>query len=222
MARDGVRVPAAAALVGILLGGGCGGGGGLPGTSGGNPSDTVSGRIAFDSRRSAGTDIWTVDANGKNLTRVTTLASAEIQPTWSPDGVTLAFASDYQGMPLIYQIPAAGGSPTPVTSKPAGNGDLQPAWSPDGQWIAFRRDLGIAGGGTIMKIHPDGSGLAVLIEGDSVGADGTKPVRNPAWSPSGTRLAFWRGTVDLCTVGIDGTGLHVVASVTGTGSISPS
>jgi Tol biopolymer transport system component len=49
-----------------------------------------------------------------------------------------------------------------------------PRWSPDGRWIAFMSY------GGIYRIHPDGTGLELIIR------DGYYP----AWSPDGTMLMY--------------------------------
>ena len=58
----------------------------------------------------------------------------EAQPTWSPDGTAIAFATwsfDEEG--AIYKVPAAGGVPIRLTSQ---SGIYQnPVWSPDGHRI---------------------------------------------------------------------------------------
>jgi Tol biopolymer transport system component len=63
--------------------------------------------------------------------------------------------------------------------------DMAPSWSPDGSAIAFTRRTA-AGGGDIMRINPDGSGLTPLTR------DGVSLL--PRWSPDSQSIAFTRKT----------------------------
>jgi Tol biopolymer transport system component len=96
-------------------------------------------------------------------------------PTFSPDGSTLAFASDRSGRLEIYtRSLAPGARELPVTND--GQDNVQPAWSPDGRYLAYHsiRRGGVwllpALGGTPRQISEFGSA--------------------PAWSPDGRRIAF--------------------------------
>ena len=55
-------------------------------------------------------DIYTVDAKGGSAKQLTTQASYECTPIWSPDGKQIAFASDRDGNFDIYIMSAKGGS----------------------------------------------------------------------------------------------------------------
>ena len=97
-------------------------------------------RIAFTSERSSrqvGLDmaIHVMDADGKNLTRLTDLSAWGAFPVWSPDGQRIAFESLRDGNYDIYVMDADGKNLTRLTDHPAT--DWHPAWSPDGQRIAF-------------------------------------------------------------------------------------
>jgi eukaryotic-like serine/threonine-protein kinase len=66
-----------------------------------------------------------------------------VQPSWSPHGLRIAFWKSFgeqQGQRDIFTIPAAGGTPVPVTSDPAI--DWNPVWSPDGHFLLFSSDRG--------------------------------------------------------------------------------
>jgi hypothetical protein len=47
-----------------------------------NDRSSLSGRIAFDNFE----DVWTIDADGTGLTRLTHRQGPDLDPSWSPDG----------------------------------------------------------------------------------------------------------------------------------------
>ena len=78
-------------------------------------------------------DLWQVAATGGLAQRLTTHAEEESHPTISPDGRTLAYRGNYEGVAEVYTIPMAGGLPVRQTyeadtSTPAG-------WSPSGELV---------------------------------------------------------------------------------------
>jgi Tol biopolymer transport system component len=81
-------------------------------------------------------DIFTLNDDGSQLTRLTSHPAGEALPAWSPDGTRIAFARmgtssvDWD----IHVISADGSNEI----KLADNG-TDPAWSPDGETIAFTR-----------------------------------------------------------------------------------
>ncbi len=76
---------------------------------------------------------------------------------WSPDGSTLAYCAQRDGVFGIFTIPAAGGDERRVTTAAAGGLDDGPDYSPDGRWIYFNSDR--TGRMQIWRVHPDGKGL---------------------------------------------------------------
>ncbi|MDE7156109.1 MAG: DPP IV N-terminal domain-containing protein, partial [Muribaculaceae bacterium] len=66
-------------------------------------------RISPDGSKIAFTykgDIYTVPTAGGTATRLTTLPSYEQEPVWSPDGKSIAFASDRHGSHDVFIMPA--------------------------------------------------------------------------------------------------------------------
>lgn len=147
---------------------------------------TASLKIAFGSSRDNGNhDIYEMDADGNNELRLTGEISYDDQPTFSPDGSTLAFITDRDGNFEIYTMPGTGGVPTRITNNPAADGF--PAYSPNGTKIAFvRGDLRNPSTFEIYVMNADGSNQTRLTN-DSV-IDGV-----PSWSPDGTRIVFMSG-----------------------------
>ena len=80
-------------------------------------------------------DLYVVDAQGGKALQLTTSPSYETEPIWSPDGKTLAFASDRNGNFDVYTIPSEGGAVKRVTTNSATEYPL--AFSPDGKEIYF-------------------------------------------------------------------------------------
>jgi Tol biopolymer transport system component len=77
-------------------------------------------------------DIWKMDIRNGSAERVTDADEIDINPDWSPDGQTIAFASARGGTIAIWTIPASGGKRLRLT----GSGYL-PRYSRDSKSITF-------------------------------------------------------------------------------------
>ncbi len=84
-------------------------------------------------------DVYVVPTGGGKALQLTTSASYETQPIWSPDGKTIAFASDRNGNYDIYTVSAEGGVAQRVTTNSAYETPL--AFSPDGKEIYFSAQI---------------------------------------------------------------------------------
>jgi Tol biopolymer transport system component len=109
-------------------------------------------------------------------------AAPNARPAWSPDGHSIAFASDRDGGNLdifVADVSAGpGGAVTKVITGPGQDGE--PAWSPDGTKLAFASDRD--GGPEVYVAGRDGSNVVRIT---------TKPRSfTPAWAPNGTTLAY--------------------------------
>ena len=91
-------------------------------------------RIAFASNRDGNFEIYVVDADGTNATRITTTEANETEPAWTPDGRRIVFQSDASGAPQVWIMNADGSDQRALTDGPA---NMEPAVSPDGTTIAF-------------------------------------------------------------------------------------
>lgn len=80
-------------------------------------------------------DIWKVDANGGNASRVTALDGEEINPRISPDGKWLAFSSNQYGNYDVYLMPAEGGTIRQLTYH-TGRDEME-NWAWDSKTIYF-------------------------------------------------------------------------------------
>ncbi|MFL5487571.1 MAG: hypothetical protein ACJ8AJ_03710 [Gemmatimonadaceae bacterium] len=105
-------------------------------------------QIAFSGTHGGITDLYIVDADGKNLRQLTNDEYGDMQPAWSPDGKQLAFATDRgpdTNLPLLkfakWRIAVMDLASGAIDVLPSQGGlNLNPAWSPDGRQLAFISD----------------------------------------------------------------------------------
>ena len=105
-------------------------------------------QIAFSGTHGGITDLYIVDANGKNLRQLTNDEYGDLQPAWSPDGKKLAFATDRSpetNLSLLkfskWRIAVMDVESGAIEVLPNQGGlNLNPAWSPDGRQLAFISD----------------------------------------------------------------------------------
>jgi dipeptidyl aminopeptidase/acylaminoacyl peptidase len=82
------------------------------------------------------TEIWIADVKGGAVRRLTNnLRKSSSAPQWSPDGATLAFATDRDDKRQVYAIDPRGGEARKLTSAEEGVGAFE--WAPDGKSIAY-------------------------------------------------------------------------------------
>jgi TolB protein len=133
--------------------------------------------IAFNlGTKNDGEEIWVMDRNGANPHKV---YGRGWDPTWSPDGTQILFASDAQGATQLYIINLDGSGLQRVTNFDSMRGRSD--WSPDGAWMvtysgeAWKREIFI--------FRPDLSDLRQLTPagGNSQG---------PSFSPDGKWITF--------------------------------
>jgi VWFA-related protein len=144
-------------------------------------------------------DIWMMNVDGSNITRITNNSYRDATPIFSPDGTKLLI-SHYQGAPSsdccnatdIYIIDIA----TKNETKLYGSSyyDWGMAWGSAG--ILFTTQNGV-----LAKISPDGTGLTTIV-------DATKKPTWGIYSPDSTKILYQSnasGLYDLYTANADGT-----------------
>jgi Tol biopolymer transport system component len=108
-------------------------------------------------------------------------ARADAQPgVWPSGNGLIVFRSDRTGEPDLMTMDASGSNVTNLTQGP-GPSDMQPVWSPDGGRIAF-----------LHRFHGRPN-LFVMLEGGhgrSRLTTTTVAERDPAWSATGTHIAY--------------------------------
>lgn len=131
-------------------------------------------RILFISKRDGNYEIYVMNSDGSNQTRLTNTDQKESEPKWSPNGKEILFASDRTGVNQIFKMNADGTAQTNLTRSAVP--EYQGTWSPGGDKIAFTsiRDRNAQ----VYTMNVDGSNQVPLIKSKT-------NVNSPSWSPDG-------------------------------------
>jgi uncharacterized repeat protein (TIGR01451 family) len=161
-------------------------------------SDQATGKIVFLSNRDGNREIYVMNADGTNQTRLTNDPADEQNPAWSPDGSRVAFESNRSGNDDIWVMNADGSDPIQLTTDPGS--DVAPDWSPDGTRITFSSNR--TGSAEVWIMNADGTGQTALTN-RYPDAD-----TDPTFSPDGTRIAWAAkgGPSDIWLMNTDGSG----------------
>lgn len=143
----------------------------------------TNGKIVFVSLRDDPSgDIYSINADGSNLTRLNNNPGNDDAPSVSPDGTKVVFNSNRDGNTEIYVMNIDGSNQVRLTNNPAF--DFLPCWSPDGTKIAFTSDRDAPGTRSAIYImNADGSNPTRV--GNNTFSEGTQ-----AWSADGSKFAF--------------------------------
>ena len=140
------------------------------------------GKISFDSTRDGNTEIYVMDADGSDPTRLTDNPAIDRDAAFSPDGQRIVFVSERDGNSEVYVMNADGSGQTRLTNNTAE--DFQPAFSPDGSKIAFMSNRGPQGDMEIFLMDADGTHETQLTP-NNTSFDG-----QPTFSPDSSKIAF--------------------------------
>ena len=162
----------------------------------------ANGKIAFTSDRDGNQEIYMMNPDGTNQTRLTNNSIVDDHAMWSPDGKKLAFVSQREaGGFAIFQMNMDGTNRVEITSlsnfvnvTPWGVVGFSMSWSPDGRKIAFQdpyyNDIWVVDVETHARqnLTNDGGGQIRFFD------------YHPAWSPDGSMILFSSPRdVDPCT-----------------------
>ena len=147
------------------------------------------------------TEIYKINPDGSNLTRLTNNSWADSCPRISPDGRKVAFRPKQSGSPALYTMDVDGENVILISDKAGG---CPYAWSPNGTRIAFNANLD--GSGTKLYTVEIATGHISAIP--SVAGD-----HRFDWSPDGTKLAVINDPWALYAQNIDGTNRQLISSL---------
>ncbi|MFL5864218.1 MAG: amidohydrolase family protein [Solirubrobacteraceae bacterium] len=142
--------------------------------------------------------LWEMTLNGANQpvghpTPLTHDPYYKADPTWSPDGKSLAYSTDSSGSMAVYIRDMQTGQTRKLTSTFAG-AQVNSAWSPDGKQIAFMTTLDAEAGAREMYVADVASGQFRKVWGTqnstgiNINAD-FEPGR-PTWGPDSNTIAL--------------------------------
>ena len=161
-------------------------------------------KLAFSSSmRNGDPEIYSVDATGGNLKRLTASKGSDVAPVWNPrTNGQVAWVSGRTGLPQIFVMDADGSNVQQITN---GGYAISPAWSPNGLLLAFSwiRHYGPgAPGGQDIYIMDVASKQFVQLTHDAGRND------FPSWSADGRHIVFQSdrtGSEQIWTMLADGT-----------------
>ena len=135
-------------------------------------------KIVFVSNRDGNDELYMMDYDGANQTRLTFNKWRDYMPAWSPDQRAIAFTSYRAGNPDLYILYPYEGKIVPVSTKGT---NFAAAFSPDGKKLAFcsTRD----GNAEIYVANADGSNIRRITFNSAIDTA-------PSWSPTGREIAF--------------------------------
>jgi Tol biopolymer transport system component len=185
--------------------------------------------IVYTSLRPGNLDVYLFDGLGGTPRRLTDHGNLDYNPTLSPDGQWVVFASDRAGATSLYALDlTAGGEPNALTTHAAM--DDAPAISPDGSLVAFVSTRDGNPDIFVMPFAPGDPGAEARAVNLSRSPYGDF---NPVFSPDGALIAFSSNRAEfqrsdptgliadietataIYTMGIDGSDVRRVVSVLG-------
>jgi Tol biopolymer transport system component len=181
-------------------------------------------------------ELWTMEADGSNRKQVTFNGRSNIEPSISPDGRYIVYASFEGRHPHLWRINADGTNPKQLTQ--GGDEDL-PRFTPDGKWVVYHsidrakysiRKISIDGGepvtlvsdtATQPDVSPDGKFVACFAR--RAGATAWEILVVPIEGGSPVATFVLPATVEPEWPGLrwtpDGGGLTYVSTVQGVSNV---
>lgn len=113
--------------------------------------------IAFSSSRNGNKDIYSINADGRNLRRLTNNKYTDTAPIWSPDGLKIAFNSDRGGDSEVFVLYPQTKKTRQITNN--NQDDYVESWSPSGRsfvvltegWFGFNKICVVGFNGDVKR-----------------------------------------------------------------------
>jgi len=165
-------------------------------------------RISFVSSRGGNFDLYVMNADGTNVTRVTDHPANDFDPIWMPDGLSLIFSSERDSRSDLYRVWLKDRRVDRLTQHFVGRA-IMPSVSPDGKSVAFAAQ-------TLQRLQFWEFQVHVL----DLASGKTRALGNsggacwPSWSPDGRSLANVLLATEPSTLqirGADGSGARTLA-----------
>jgi TolB protein len=169
--------------------------------------DGIRGSFPGDGSR----EVWIANTDGTGFVNVSNNPADDFGPSWAPNGLRIAFASNRRGLETQhrdrYDIFVVNIDGTGLANLTEGSfSSTAPVWSPDGTRIAFTRS------GKLWVMNADGSG--------AVQVSTLTPIDFWVWSPQSDKIAFdhfeMQGlivpTIVVATVGDGSTPVRLTSS----------
>lgn len=144
--------------------------------SGENPIFTS--KIAFVSDRDGNDEIYMMDYDGQNQTRLTFNKTRDYMPTWSKDGKKIAYTSYKSLVAGLYLLDLEAGKVASISTRGT---NFSPSFSPDGKKLAFCSTMD--GNSEIYVANADGKNIKRLTFNEAIDTA-------PSWSPTSREIAF--------------------------------
>ena len=170
-------------------------------------------KIVFTRTQNGAQEIWTMNADGSNQTRLTNSGSAGCldeslvtstwseNPSWSPDGTKIIFTSDRSTTSIdedLWIMNADGTNQVKFYGFSTA-AESEGVFSPDGKTVVFQIEpynpsgcSGITDGGDIWIINSDATGLRRKTTSVSCSFE-----ENFTWSPDGTKVYYTLSSTTL-------------------------